>query len=173
MENKNVGNKIQVITTDLLESLLSSARKSPRLRDLLLLHQGEWEHMHRFLNAFTPKTYVRPHRHNDAHAAEGFVILTGRLAILIFFEDGTVDTAQSVVLDPATKNIGIDIRPGTWHACVALKESVAYETKGQPNERYVKEKDKEFAPWAPEENSAESAEYLEILRAAAQLLLAR
>ena len=70
MENKNVGNKVQIITTDLLESLLSRARKNVRLRDLLLLHQGEWEHMRRFLNAFTPETYVRPHRHNDAHAKE-------------------------------------------------------------------------------------------------------
>jgi len=44
---------------------------------------------------------------------------------------------------------------------------VIYEVKGQPAGGYVKAQDKDFAPWAPEEDSREADEYCRFLYKAA------
>lgn len=156
-------NKVTVITTDLLNELLEQAQKSERKRVMRLLHEAEWEHMHRMLNALAKDTYITPHKHNDKHNAEGFIILLGKVAVLIFNDKGEIDIVRSVILEPRAKNIGIDVKPNTWHTVVALDDSVIYEVKGEPNEGYVEENAKDFAPWAPKEGTPESAKYLKSL----------
>src|SRR5262249_38567871 len=158
---------IQTIDSKLLEELLQRARLSPRRRAILCLHDGDWEHAHRMLNALTVGTYVRPHRHEDKHKGEGFIILRGKLALLIFTDTGEVDFEQSRVLSAEAGCFGIDIPPGVWHSLVALEETVIYEVKGQPAGGYVKAQDKDFAPWAPEEESREADEYCRFLYKAA------
>ncbi|MBI2577781.1 MAG: hypothetical protein HYV77_02965 [Candidatus Wildermuthbacteria bacterium] len=83
------------------------------------------------------------------------------MAVLILSDEGEIEK-DSLILEERKSPFGIDIKPGTWHAVVALEESVLYEVKGQPNEGYIE--DKEFAPFAPKEGSPESAEYLEKLK---------
>lgn len=122
------------------------------------------------LNALVPGTYVRPHRHPDEHQGEGFILLRGRLALLVFTTDGNIDFIQSRVLTARDGCCGMDIPPHTWHSLVALEESVIYEVKGQPAGGYVAARDKEFAPWAPEENAAEADDYCRALEQAAQQL---
>ena len=156
-------NKVTIITTDSLNQLAEQAEKSERKRIMHLFHQGNWEHAHRMLNALSPKTYIQPHRHNNKYESEGFVILLGKIAVLIFTNKGKVDFEQSVILEPGAKNIGVDIKPNTWHSIIVLKNSVLYEVKGWPNEGYKKENAKEFAPWAPKEGTPESIKYLNAL----------
>jgi hypothetical protein len=50
---------------------------------------------------------------------------------------------------------------------------VIYEVKGHPAGGHVAERDKDFAPWSPEEGSAEAAAYLESLEEEVRHLDAR
>ncbi len=134
-------NPVQKINAALLDDLLIKARNSPRLRAIHCFHAGAWEHCHRMLNALTVGTYVRPHRHSDQHQSEGFIILRGRLAVLVFDEAGNIDLAQSSILSSASGNLGMNIKPGIWHTLVTLEDSVIYEVKGHPNGGYVAERD--------------------------------
>lgn len=122
------------------------------------------------LNALTPGTYVRPHRHDSDHQSEAFILLRGRLALLLFDEDGNVNFAHSRILSQEDGVWGMDIPPRLWHSLVALEASVIYEVKGHPAGGYVQERDKNFAPWSPEEGSAESEGYLRKMEAAARTL---
>lgn len=105
------------------------------------------------LNALTPGTYVRPHRHASRFTSEGFVLLRGRMAVLIFDEDGGFLPEKSTILSFADGQLGMEIEPGVWHSLVALEETVIYEVKGQPAGGYVQSTDKNFASWAPEEGA--------------------
>lgn len=162
---------IQPITATLLDDLLAQARQSPRLRTIHCLHDGDWEHCHRMLNALTVGTYVRPHRHRNEHQSEGFIVLRGALAVLIFDDAGEVDLSQSYVLSSPLGTFGLNLQPNLWHTLVALADTVIYEVKGHPTGGYVAERDKDFAPWAPAEGEAEAVPYLRILEAFAQRLL--
>lgn len=157
----------QAIDAGMIDGLLREARISARRRAIRRLHSGDWEHCHRMLNALVPGTYVQPHRHPDRHQGEGFIILKGRLALLIFNNDGTVDVGSSRVLSPEDGVLGIDIASGIWHTLVALEECVIYEVKGQPPGGYVQANDKEFAPWAPAEGEPSADGYLRSLEQAA------
>jgi len=161
---------IQAITSSLLDDLLSRAAVSPRRRAIHCLHEGDWEHCHRMLNALTPGTYVRPHRHDSDHQSEAFILLRGRLALLLFDEDGNVNFTHSRILSPTAGLFGMDIPPRLWHSLVALEDAVIYEVKGHPAGGYVQERDKNFAMWSPEEGSAESEAYLQKMEEVARRL---
>ena len=158
---------IQTITTELLDDLMLRARSSARRRAIHCLHSGDWEHCHRMLNALTPGTYVRPHRHDSDHQSEAFILLRGKLALLIFDAQGNVDFSASRVLSTADGLFGMDIPPSIWHTLVALEEAIIYEVKGHPAGGFVLERDKNFASWSPEEGSSESTAYLKKMEEAA------
>jgi cupin fold WbuC family metalloprotein len=158
---------VQTIDSALLDELLQRARLSSRRRAIFCLHDGDWEHSHRMLNGLAVGTYVRPHRHEDKHKGEGFIILRGKLALLIFTSAGEIDFKQSRVLSVIGGCLGMDIPPGVWHSLVALEDAVIYEVKGQPAGGYVQAEDKDFAPWSPEEDSGEADEYCRFLHEAA------
>ncbi len=152
------------ITDELLDSLLEKARSSPRKRFMHTLHSGAWEHAHRMLNAFTAGSYGRPHRHLNPHKSEGFVILRGRVAVVAFDGSGNLDFQQTTILEAGSSTVGADIGPNTWHTLVAFQDSVLYEVKGQPDEGYDPNTDKEFPDWAPEEGTEGAPAYLEQLK---------
>lgn len=160
-----------MIDAHALDALLAQAHTSPRKRAIRRLHSGDHEHCHRMLNGLTPGTYVRPHKHDNEHNSEGFIVLRGTLALLIFTETGSVLTAQSCVLNAAQGRFGMDVAPHIWHTLVALEETVIYEVKGHPAGGYVETSAKNFAPWAPEEGSTEAAAYLQQLEAVAHALV--
>ena len=141
--------KIQTITPDLLESVSRQAKESSRFRMNYNFHQEE-DLAQRFLNAIEPESYIRPHRHIDPSKDEAFLILRGRGVIVIFEDDGTVK--EVFILDPTTGNLGVDIPAGVYHTIISLQSgSVFYEVKPGP---YIANSDKNFAPWAPDENSS-------------------
>lgn len=164
------GRPVQTIDSGSIDDLLRRARMSSRRRAILCLHDGDWEHAHRMLNALTVGTYVRPHRHGDKHKGEGFIILRGRLALLIFDDTGEIDFERSRVLSADGGCLGMDIPPGVWHSLVALEDAVIYEVKGQPAGGYVQAEDKEFAAWSPEEGAREADEYCRFLHDAAMTI---
>ena len=155
--------KVQTITPQTLDKLLAQARASPRRRAIQRLHDDDWEHAHRMLNALLPGTYVRPHRHPNRYNGEGFILLRGRLAVLIFDEAGALNHAASCCLSQANGCLGLDIPSGVWHSLIALEETVIYEIKGQPAGGYVFESDKDFAPWSPAEDDLAATDFVKQL----------
>jgi len=129
-----------------IERLFAEAAKSPRKRSHLLLHEGHHDQVQRLLIAAQPGTYVRPHQHTKQW--EMLTLLRGRVEVLIFDEQ-TILTRR-MVLDSSSPVA--QIAQSAWHGClIKAPDTIVLEVKPgpyQPNE---------FAPWAPEEGTAEAA----------------
>jgi cupin fold WbuC family metalloprotein len=165
---------VQLITTELITSIVKQARQSTRRRKNYNFHLDDADNPHRFLNVFLMGSYVRPHRHLAPPKAESFIVLSGHVVAFIFDDAGSV-IAGHILGDgpfagrapfPATDEIvarGIDLQPGVWQCVASLTPvAVCYEVKPGPWDPVT---DKEFAPWAPEEGSADATRYLEALLA--------
>lgn len=149
---------IKKVDKNLIKATLQKARESPRKRAVYCLHKPD-EILQRMINAGLEDTYVRPHKHENPDKLELFFILKGKVGVIIFDDKG--DIKDSVVLsEDGTKVAEIPLR--AWHSFIILsKEAVLFEIIMG---RYDPKTHKEFAPWAPEENSEESEEYLEKLK---------
>lgn len=148
-----------VLSQSDLERTVAESRKAPRRRMILPFHRTLHDSLHRMFNAIQPGSYARPHRHLDPPKSEAWIVLRGRLLFVSFLDDGAIDRA--IVLDAGGEHFGIDLVPGRYHTIAALEpDTVIYEVKSGP---YSRATDKSFAPWAPEEGSAEAASYLEAL----------
>jgi cupin fold WbuC family metalloprotein len=83
----------------------------------------------------------------------------GKLALVVFDDFGEVK--QVVSFGDGCDNLAIDLPAGEWHSIIVIEPgSIFFETKPGP---YVAMSDKDFAPWAPEENSPEVGSYLSVL----------
>lgn len=99
---------------------------------------------------------MRPHRHIDPPKSETFVVLEGRVAVLVFDEQGQVTEAHR--LGEGEPSIGIDLKAGLWHTILALSdEAVCFEVKPGP---WQPSTDKDFAEWAPKEGDSTAEKYL-------------
>jgi cupin fold WbuC family metalloprotein len=144
---------VQLITDGLFAELTERAGASPRRRMNHNFHEGPGDNPHRMLNVLLRGTYVRPNRHVTPAKSEAFLPLTGRVGI-VCFDDNGVTTGQ-YQLDAAGPVRGIDLAPGVWHTVVALSDvTVCYEVKPGP---WEPASDKDFAAWAPSEQTPEAA----------------
>ncbi|MDA8160440.1 MAG: WbuC family cupin fold metalloprotein [Desulfobacteraceae bacterium] len=152
---------MRVISIELLDNLSGQAGVAPRRRRNLNLHPGDGCRCHRLLNAIEPDSYIRPHRHLDDEKDETFVLLRGRLGIVMFAADGQV--TETVLLAPDTGNLGVDIPHGVYHTAVSLASgTVFFEAKAGP---YLPLDQAEQAPWAPADAAPQAvAWYLNQLR---------
>ena len=151
---------MKIVTSELLSQITKEALESPRLRQNHNLHFSNASRCHRLLNAVEPASYIRPHRHLDPEKDEGFVLMRGRLGIIIFADDGSV--AETVLLSQGTGNLAADILHGVYHTAVSLETgTVFYEAKAGP---YLPLAEDEKAAWAPEDSGSMAKEYLEQLR---------
>ena len=147
---------VQLITTSLFERVLEEARSSPRRRMNFNFHATLDEKPSRFLNVMLRGTYVTPHRHVEPPKAESFVVLEGRVALVLFDDAGR--PVEHYLLGASGGARGIDLAPGIWHTLAVLSpQAVCFEVKPGP---YSAMQDKEFAPWAPREGDPRCAAYL-------------
>lgn len=145
-----------LIDTAMLDGLSKQATIAARQRQGSNFHATLNDPLQRMLNAFEPGTYVRPHRHMEMQKREVFVILRGRLLVILFDDNG--GETQRIVLDANQGNHAIEIAPDEWHMATALEPgTVVYEIKDGP---YDVATDKQFAPWAPDENDPTAREWL-------------
>ena len=143
-----------------LDALSRTALTTPRRRQHLNLHADYADSCQRLFNAVEPDSYIRPHRHSDPPKPECFVAVRGRFQVLLFDAEGRV--TERISLAPDGPVVAIDLPAGAWHGIIALEPgSIFFETKPGP---YVALTDKDFAPWAPAEGSAETKAYLASLR---------
>jgi cupin fold WbuC family metalloprotein len=149
------------ITAADLRALSAAAAATPRRRLNRNLHTDLADPVQRLLNAVTPGSYVRPHRH-AADRWEVFAVLAGACAALEFADDGTV-TARTVMEPGGT--VLVEIPGGICHALAPLAEgTVLLEIKPGP---YRPTTDKDFAAWAPAEGADGSADLARWMQTAA------
>ncbi|OHA48059.1 MAG: hypothetical protein A2806_03815 [Candidatus Terrybacteria bacterium RIFCSPHIGHO2_01_FULL_48_17] len=160
---------LKIVTWEDVNALKHAARRSPRKRQNANLHEYK-DVVQFFFNAFSPPTYVQPHRHVDKD--EYFLICEGTVLTLEFDDAGEV---TQIALLEAGVTRACKIEAGTWHTVVALTESILLEVKAGP---YDPNTAKEFAAWAPSEGAAEAEQWQRKLldtvrRANPELLLFR
>ncbi|BCS55561.1 WbuC family cupin fold metalloprotein [Geobacter sp. SVR] len=151
---------MKLVTDELLRQVTAEARVSPRLRKNRNIHPSDGSRCHRLLNAIEPDSYIRPHRHLDPEKDEAFILMSGRLGVIQFAADGTVE--EFVVLSRENGNLAADIPHGVYHTAVSLEPgTVFYEAKAGP---YLPLSEEEKASWAPADDDAAAAPYLACLR---------
>lgn len=150
------------ITSGQLDELMREARLSKRGRAHLNTHDSLDAAVQRLFIATTPGTYIRPHRHREAHKWEFFVLLEGSMDLLIFDNDGVI-TERAPLSTSALR--AIELSPGQWHSYVCRETgTLALEVK---QGEYLPTTEVDFAPWAPAESDDVSAAYLEWMQTAA------
>jgi cupin fold WbuC family metalloprotein len=147
---------MKIIDQKRLDRLSKDAAAAKRRRQNLNLHDDYADPCQRLFNAMEPGTYVRPHRHIDPSRSECFIAIRGRMALVVFADDGHVD--RIVAFGDGCETVAIDLPPAMWHSLVSLQTgSIFFETKPGP---YLPLSDKDFAPWSPAEGSTEVESYL-------------
>ena len=119
---------MKIIDDQLVNDLAEEAKKSPRLRKNYNFHQSLEDKCHRFLNALEPGTQVPVHHHPTKD--ETFVILKGRVKVLIYNDDGEV--VESCVLSHEEGRYGVDIPKNVWHSLECSESCVLLECKEGP-----------------------------------------
>jgi cupin fold WbuC family metalloprotein len=151
---------MKVVTRDLLGQITAEALRSPRLRKNHNMHPSDESRCHRLLNAIEPASYLRPHRHLDPEKDEAFILMSGKLGIITFADDGTI--TETVLLSEANGTLAADIPHGVYHTAVSLKTgTLFYEAKAGP---YLPLTEDEKASWSPEDGDPAAQKYLEQLR---------
>lgn len=152
---------IKIITADDLIALTTKAAQAVRQRAHHNVHESLDSPVQRLFIATEPATYMRPHRHAEAHKWEFFMVLEGQIDLLVFDNEGQV-IQRTVMSSTATR--AVEIPYNTWHAYVCMQSgTVALEVK---EGAYLPTAEHDFAPWAPAENTSTAADYLAWMRQA-------
>ncbi len=152
--------KATEVDLTMIQGLLAEANSAPRQRKNLNFHDYAEHPCQRLLNAIVPGSYVRPHRHIHESKDEFMIIVTGRMGIVLFDEQGTVISKTRLEADGAVR--AISIPAGVFHTCVALAPTVIFEAKAGP---YLPHTPDEVASFAPAEGSPEAPQYLRRMEA--------
>ncbi len=149
---------MKLITTDIINKLMSSAEANPRLRMNYNIHESPNDPLQRIFIASKYDSYFRPHKHNDK--SEFAIVLKGLFNILTFNDEGQVLTCDSI--GPNAQSFAFDMPQNIWHTWVAMEDNcVFFEVKKGP---YIPASAVEFAPWSPEEGSPLIPVFLNRLR---------
>lgn len=147
---------LKIVSESLLNELSQKAALSSRKRLNLNFHEELSDPINRMLNAFEPGTYIQPHKHENPDKREVFIVLRGKMLMVLFDDSGT--PADFILLDPQQGSYAIEIPPGVFHMVISLASgTVVYEIKDGP---YDQASDKNFAKWAPKEGDVDCSSYL-------------
>lgn len=153
---------MKVFDQDMLDDLVVKAKQSPRLRANFNIHKELDDPVQRLFIAMEPSSYVRPHRHPEREKWEFFMLVRGKIAVLLFDHQGKVLRREELTPDGPVH--GFEVSPDTWHCVVALESgTVFFEVKQGP---YTPLSDKDFALWAPQEGEEGCAEFVKWLSVA-------
>lgn len=150
---------MKIINQLRLDQLSCEALGSQRRRKNLNMHDDYADPCQRLFNAMEPGSYIRPHRHLDPSKPECFMAVRGRMALVVFDDEGAVE--QAVVFGAGSDVLAIELPPGVWHTLVAFEQgSIFFETKPGP---YIPLAGEDLAPWSPAEGTPDADEYLDRL----------
>ena len=118
-----------LINNDFINTLLTQAKETSRLRQHYDLRNSTADTSQRMLNALLPGTEVPVHRHEET--AETVVCLMGKLEE-IFYEEVGESTFREIsrrLLSPHEGLYGMQIPAGVWHTVHVIEPSVIFEAK--------------------------------------------
>jgi len=142
-------------STDRLNELVATAQGSDRLRTNLNIHESPDADVQRLFLAFEPDTYIRPHRHPQAHKWELFIVLEGELDLLLF--NDSAELVERITLSAVATRV-VEIPPNTWHSYISKKSgTLALEIK---QGAYLPSPEEDFLSMSPAENTEAAATYL-------------
>ena len=125
------------ITREILDSLTSQSKSSPRLRMNMDLRNSPEDRSQRMLNAIEPDSPLPVHRHMAS--SETVVCLRGHLRELYYNDVGEV--VEAIDLTPGGDVAALCIPAGQWHTVEVLESgTVILECKDGP-----------WTPLAPED----------------------
>jgi len=152
---------IKAYTSSQLDQLKGAAASTQRRRANLNVHAELDANVQRLFIATQPDTYMRPHRHAEAHKWEFFIVLEGKIDLLVFDDAGAL--LQRIEMS-GEQTRAVEVPPGTWHAYVCMQaNTLAMEIK---EGAYIPTREQDFAAWSPAENTDRAAEYVERMRLA-------
>lgn len=119
---------MQLITSDLLDNLITQARENERLRINYNFHTSLDDKCQRLLNAMEPGTIMPIHKHK---VAEMYIILRGAIEVLFFSDSKEIIDRASI--SSKEGSFGVQIPENTWHS-LTVKESgtIIFEVKEGP-----------------------------------------
>ena len=122
-----------LFNNELINSLLTQAKESLRLRQNFDLRNSALDTSQRMLNALLPGTEVPIHRHEET--AETVVCLVGKLEEVMYEEvqdttgEWTFREVSRQLLSPEDGFYGMQIPVGVWHTVHVIEPSVIFEAK--------------------------------------------
>ena len=138
---------MKLITSQIMDELIDSAGKTPRLRANYNVHESLTDPVQRLFIAAGPESYFRPHRHPGK--SELAIVLRGRFDILLFDENGVV--TRRVSAGPDLEIFALEIPADCYHTWIPMAlASLFFEVKEGP---YDPAGSLSFAPWSPAENT--------------------
>lgn len=115
-----------IIDKQLLDTLTTQAKASPRLRMNLDLRNTPADHSQRMLNALEPGTVMPIHRHR--HSSETVVVLRGKVKWLYYNDKG--ELTDTILVEAGGDICGLSVPKGQWHSLECLESgSVILECK--------------------------------------------
>lgn len=122
---------MKIIIQQILDETCQAAASSERLRMNYNLHDSLDEPVHKMINAFQPGTVLPIHRHLHPAKKETFVLLQGKLEVIIYNEDGT--EKNRIELSKESGNLMVELMPEDWHSIeVLIPNTVILEIKQGP-----------------------------------------
>lgn len=119
---------VQIINQSLLDSLISEAKSSPRLRKNYNFHKDLNDKCQRLLNALEPGTVMPIHRHK---VDEVQILMQGSMKVTIHDDEGSI--IEEHILDTKKGHYGIQVPANTWHSLEVLETgTVIFEVKEGP-----------------------------------------
>ena len=120
---------MKIINKELLDEITRQAKESPRLRMNYNLHDNLDAKAQKLLNALEPGTILPIHRHPNTN--ETYLLLRGKLNVILYNDKKEV--LETMHLDTANGNYGLDIPAGQWHSVEVLESgTVILEVKDGP-----------------------------------------
>ncbi len=115
-----------IIDKQLLDTLTTQAKASPRLRMNLDLRNTPADQSQRMLNALEPGTVMPIHRHRNT--SETVVVLRGKVKWLYYNDKG--ELTDTFIVAPNSDLVGLSVPMGQWHSLECLESgTVILETK--------------------------------------------
>lgn len=152
------------ICRDEINFIRDCAMRNARGRARICAHKGSQAVLHEMLIGISGTSYVRPHRHDGK--SESFHLIEGRADIVILDEAGNVTDVIGLSEDDT---IFYRLESPSFHTLLVNSPVlVIHETTNGPFDP----QQTIWAPFAPEEGCAETAEYMDGLRKRANAFLA-
>ena len=118
-----------IIDKQLLDTLTTQAKASPRLRMNLDLRNTSADQSQRMLNALEPGTVMPIHRHRNT--SETVVVLRGKVKWLYYNDKG--ELTDTILVEAGGDICGLSVPMGQWHSIECLESgSIILETKDGP-----------------------------------------